>query len=65
MILKIVKIYLGLSLMLLWALWGQFILRESVLRQVDKESRGPQGERGLEEEKQTFFFSFSTFLRII
>ena len=25
MILKIVKMYLGLSLMLLWAVWGQFI----------------------------------------
>ena len=25
MILKIVKIYLGLSLVLLWVLWGQFI----------------------------------------
>ena len=45
--------------MLLWALWGQFILRESVLRQVDKESRGPQGERGLEFQggrKDKLFF---------
>ena len=25
MILKIVKVYLGLSLVLLWAVWGQFI----------------------------------------
>ena len=25
MIIKIVKIYIGLSLMLLWVLWGQFI----------------------------------------
>ena len=25
MIVKIVKIYLGLSLVLLWAAWGQFI----------------------------------------
>ena len=25
MIVKIVKIYLGLSLVLLWAVWGQFI----------------------------------------
>ena len=25
MIVKIVKIYLGLSLVVLWALWGQFI----------------------------------------
>ena len=24
---KIVKIYLGLSLVLLWAVWGQFIFR--------------------------------------
>ena len=35
-------------------------LRESVPRQVDKESRGPQGERGLEfsrrKKGQTFFF---------
>ena len=27
MIIKIVKIYLGLSLVLLWVLWGQFIFR--------------------------------------
>ena len=25
MIIKIVKIYLGLSLVVLWAVWGQFI----------------------------------------
>ena len=25
MIIKIVKMYLGLSLVLLWAVWGQFI----------------------------------------
>ena len=25
MIIKIVKIYLGLSLVLLWAVWGQFV----------------------------------------
>ena len=25
MIVKIVKVYLGLSLVLLWAVWGQFI----------------------------------------
>ena len=34
--------------------------RESVPRQVDKESRGPQAERGLEfsrrKKGQTFFF---------
>ena len=39
---------------------GRQILRESVPRQVDKESRGPQGERGLEfsrrKKGQTFFF---------
>ena len=43
-------------------------LRESVPRQVDRESRGPQGERGLEfsrRQKGQTFFSFSTFLRII
>ena len=27
MIVKIAKIYLGLSLVLLWAVWGQFIFR--------------------------------------
>ena len=27
MIVKIVKIYLGLSLVVLWAVWGQFIFR--------------------------------------
>ena len=44
------------------------ILRESFPRQVDRESRGPQGERGLEfsrRKKGQTFFSFSTFLRII
>ena len=28
MIIKIVKIYLGLSLVVLWAVWGQFIFRQ-------------------------------------
>ena len=36
-------------------------LRESVPRQVDRESKGPQGERGLEfsrrKKGQTFFLS--------
>ena len=36
------------------------IVRESFPRQVDRESRGPQGERGLElsrrKKGQTFFF---------
>ena len=27
MIIKIVKIYLGLSLVVLWVVWGQFIFR--------------------------------------
>ena len=44
-----------------------FLVRESFPRQVDKKSRGPQGERGLEfsrrKKGQTFFPS--TFLRII
>ena len=43
-------------------------MRESFPRQVDRESSGPQGERGsgiLKEEERTNFFSFSTFLRII
>ena len=42
-------------------------LRESFPRQVDKKSRGPQGERGLEfsrRKKEQIFFS-STFLRIM
>ena len=64
MILKIVKIYLGLSLMLLWAVWGQFILRESVLRQLIR-SLGVPKERGVWRKKSKLFFSFSTFLRII
>ena len=44
------------------------VLRESFPRQVDKKSRGPQGERGLEfsgRKKGQTFFSFSTFLRIM
>ena len=43
-------------------------MRESFPRQVDKKSRGPQGERDLEfsrRKKGQTFFSFSTFLRII
>ena len=44
-------------------------MRESFPRQVDKKSRGPQGERGLEYSRrkkgQTFYFFSSTFLRII
>ena len=31
MIIKIVKLYLGLSLVLLWVLWGQFILDSSLV----------------------------------
>ena len=39
------------------------LLRESFPRQVDKKSRGPQGEgSGGRKDK---LFSFSTFLRII
>ena len=42
-------------------------VRESVPRQVDKKSGGPQGERGLEFSRrrkgQTFFF-FSAFLSL-
>ena len=38
-----------------------WMLRESFPRQVDRESRGPQGERGLEfsrrKKRQTFFLS--------
>ena len=43
-------------------------MRESFPRQVDKKSRGPQGERGLEfsrRKKGQTFFSFSTLFRII
>ena len=32
MIVKIVKIYLGLSLVLLWAVWGQFFLDSSLIQ---------------------------------
>ena len=43
-------------------------MRESFTRQVDKKSRGPQGETGLEfsrrKKGQAFFLSY-TFLRII
>ena len=31
MIVKIVKIYLGLSLVLLWVVWGQFISASSLV----------------------------------
>ena len=45
------------------------VLRESIPSQVDKESRGPHGERGLEfsrrKKGQILFFFPSTFLRII
>ena len=44
------------------------LVRKSFPRQVDRESRGPQGERGLEfsrKKKGQTFLSFSTFLRII
>ena len=44
------------------------VLRESFPRQVNKKSRGPQGEkRALEfsRRKKRQTFSFSTFLRII
>ena len=43
-------------------------MRESFPRQVEKKSRGPQGERGLEfsrTKKGQTFFSPSTFLKII
>ena len=43
-------------------------MKESFPRQVDKKSKGPQGERGLEfsrRKKGQTFFSFSTFLRIM
>ena len=43
-------------------------MRESFPRDVDKKSRGPQGERGLDfsrkKKGQAFFFP-STFLRIV
>ena len=44
------------------------LLRELFPRQVDKKSRGPQGERGLEfswRKKGQKIFFHSTFLRII
>ena len=42
-------------------------MRESFPRQIDKKSRGPQGEGSgiLKEEKRTNFFFSSTFLRIM
>ena len=42
-------------------------MRESYPRQIDKKSRGPQGERGLEfsKRKNGQTFVASTFLRII
>ena len=56
---------LGQSLLGELDIWGPHSralgLRESVPRQVDRESRGPQGERGLEFSRrrkgQTFFLS--------
>ena len=57
---------LGRSVLVV-AMWFLKV-RESFPRQVDRESRGPQRERGLEfsrRKKRTNFFSFSTFLRII
>ena len=46
--------------MIAQALEDTALLRESVPRQVNKESRGPQGERGLEfsrrKKGQTIFF---------
>ena len=47
---------------------GRFhmLLRETIPRQIDEKSRGPQGERGLEfsrRKKGQTFFSFSTLLR--
>ena len=43
-------------------------VRESVPRQVDKKSGGPQGERGLDSQgggKEKHFFFPSTFLSFI
>ena len=42
-------------------------MRESIPRQIDKKSRGPQGERGLEfsRRKKGQTFLPATFLRII
>ena len=46
--------------------WTARRLTESFPRQVDKKSRGPQGERVLEfSKRKDKLFSFSTFLRII
>ena len=45
----------------------KMVLSESFPRQVDKKSRGPQGERGMEfsRRKKGHIFFPSTFLRII
>ena len=43
-------------------------MRESLPRQVDKKSRGPEGERSgilKEEERTNFLLFFSTFLKIV
>ena len=43
-------------------------MKESFPRQVDKKSRGSQGERSgilKEEERTNFYFFSSTFLRIV
>jgi len=58
----------GLMLKLKLQYFGHLMLRESFPRQVDRKSRGPQGERALEfsrRKKGQSFFSFSTSLRII
>ena len=42
MIIKIVKIYLGLSLVLFWAVWGQFIFRQSLgLAYISQDLQAP------------------------
>ena len=60
-------VYFGDCFMLVHKYLCNLVLRESFPRQVDKEPRGPQGERGLEfsrrKKGETFFPS--TFFRII
>ena len=66
---KILLRHNGLDLMMTFSvlLEPSMRLRESFPRQVDKKSRGLQGERGLEfsRRKKGQFFCPSTFLRII
>ena len=53
MIVKIVKIYLGLSMVLLWAVWGQFIFQQFL------------GPGNISEDLQAPFYVVSTNYRVL